>query len=520
MQSLADRDYFTDHVILKDPYAYFEAIRAKGPIYQLPSSGMVVVTGFDEILDVLKNTQDFSSVIAPSGPAAAMPFQPQGSDITPQIESHRTDFVGGDLLVAYDDMQHTYSRSLLTRLFTPSRLRANEQFMTQYSEQIVQDAVANGGCELIKQIATPFVTLVIADLLGVPAEDRQIFMDAIEAGPPPGSLNSDDLMAQNQPLVIMGMYFAGYVHDRRKDPRADILSELSNATYPDGSTPDPMEIVRLATFLFGAGQDTSAKLLGNSMKFIVDQPGLQDRLRKDPSLIPAFLEEVLRLEGSAKMTARLARKDTHIGHLNVPAGTRVMLALSAGNRDPRRWENPEALVLDRPRAKEHLAFGRGAHVCAGAPLARAEVRIILEKFLALTSHIELVEEKHGPKGNRNFDYDASFIIRGLSQLHLKLTPVQGAAPAKRSGFFGFGKKSEPKAAPTRYSTADSKIGALLDNPATKAVFDKYFPGVSADKRIAMAKGMTLRAVQKFAPDMFTTESLDAADAELATVPIK
>ena len=97
MQLLEDRDYFTDHVILKDPYAYFEAIRAKGPIYQIPSSGLVVVTGFDEILEVLKNTSDFSSVIAPSGPAAPLPFQPQGPDITPQIEAHRTEIVGGDL---------------------------------------------------------------------------------------------------------------------------------------------------------------------------------------------------------------------------------------------------------------------------------------------------------------------------------------------------------------------------------------------------------------------------------------
>lgn len=185
MQSLEDRDYFTDHSILKDPYAYFEAIRAKGPIYQIPGSGLIVVTGFDEILEVLKNTNDFSSVIAPSGPAAPLPFQPQGSDITPQIEAHRTDFVGGDLVVAYDDQQHNFSRSLLTRLFTPSRLRASEQFIAEYSDQLVSDAVANGGCELIKQIATPFVTMVIADLLGVPMGDRQIFMDAIEAGPPP-----------------------------------------------------------------------------------------------------------------------------------------------------------------------------------------------------------------------------------------------------------------------------------------------------------------------------------------------
>jgi cytochrome P450 len=365
------------------------------------------------------------------------------------------------------------------------------------------------------------VTMVIADLLGVPANDRQLFMDAIEAGPPPGSLNSDDLMSQNQPLVLMGMHFIGYVQDRRQNPRADILSELANATYPDGSTPDAMEIVRLATFLFGAGQDTSAKLLGNTMKFIVDQPGLQDRLRQDPSLVPQLLEEVLRLEGSTKMTARLARKDTRIGDLQVPAGTTVMLALAAANRDPRRWENPEAFILDRPKIKEHLAFGRGAHVCAGAPLARTEVRIILEKFLQHTSRIDLVEDKHGPRQKRTFDYDSSFIIRGLSELHLTLTPAAGAVQAERASIFNVGgRPPDIGAAPARYSTADTKIGSLLADPKARAVLDKYFPGVSDDKRISMAKGMTLRAVQKFAPDKFATEALDAADAELAQLPVR
>ena len=240
MQSLEDRDYFTDQSILKDPYAYFEAIRAKGPIYQLPGSGIVVVTGFDEVLEVLKDTEHFSSAIAPQGPAAPLPFPVQGSDITPQIEAHRTQFVGGDLLVAYDDRQHSMSRALLSRLFTPSRLKANEQFISDYSDQLVKAAAANGECELIKHVATPFVTMVIADLLGVPADDRQLFMDVIEAGTPPGSLNSDDLMLQNQPLVIMGMHFIKYVQERREKPRADILSELANATYPEGTTPDAL----------------------------------------------------------------------------------------------------------------------------------------------------------------------------------------------------------------------------------------------------------------------------------------
>lgn len=532
MRTLAERDYFSDHSILRDPYAYFEAIRAKGPIYALPGSGIVVVTGFDEMLEVLRNTTDFSSVISPQGPAAALPFEPQGSDITPQIEAHRTSFIGGDLLVAYDDTQHSFSRSLLSRLFTPSRLRANEQFIAEYSDRLVKDAAARGGCELMKEIATPFVTMVIADLLGVPADDRQVFMDAIEAGPPPGSLNSDDLMEQNQPLVLMGMYFAQYVQDRRQSPRDDVLSELANATYPDGSTPDALEIVRLATFLFGAGQDTSAKLLGNTMRFIVDQPGLQQQLRRDPSLIPQLLEEVLRLEGSTKMTARLARKDTQIGDLKVPAGTKVMLALSAANRDPRRWDNPEALILDRPKIREHLAFGRGAHVCAGAPLARVEVRIILEKFLEHTTDIDLVEDKHGPRGNRTLEYDPSFIIRGLTEMHLKLTPAEGIVategpaakqkPAQqRKGLFGFGRKTEGTAVPaSSYSTAETKIGALLADPAAKAVLDKHFPGITSDSRIGMAKGMTLRAIQKFAPDQFPSEALDAADAELAQLPVR
>lgn len=512
MQALEDRDYFSDHSILRDPYAYFEAIRAKGPIHQLPN-GIVVVTGFDECLDVLKDTENYSSAIAPQGPAAPLPFSAQGSDITAQIEAHRTDFVGGDLLVAYDGLQHSISRSLISRLFTPSRLKASQQFVTDYSDELVRNAVAKGGCELIKDIATPFVTLVIADLLGVPADDRQLFMDAIEAGVPPGSLDANDLMEQNRPLVIMGGYFAEYVLDRRQNPREDLLTELALSTYPDGSTPDAMEIVRLATFLFGAGQDTSAKLLGNAMRFIIDQPGLQDQLRADPSLVAPMLEEVLRLEGSTKMTARVARKDVQLGDLKLAAGTKVMLALSAANRDPRRFEDPQAFVLNRPKIKEHLAFGRGAHVCAGAPLARVEVRIIIEKFLEHTANIDLVESMHGPRGARTLDYEPSFIIRGLSEMHLDLKPTAnfvGAVPAAE--------RQAEVAVPAKtagYSTAATKLGALLDNPAAKAVLDKHFPGVSSDKRISMGKGMTLRSIQKFAPDMFSDAALDAVDADLA-----
>lgn len=427
MQSLVERDYFTDYEILKDPYAFFNALREHGPIYQPPGKDYYIVTGFEETLEVLRNHDDFSAIIGLQGAAPPLPFTPHGSDITTQIEAHRTRFAGGDQVVNLDDDAHTRLRALINTLFVPSRLKASEEFIERYCEEMVGKAVAEGKVELIGTIATPFVTMVVADLLGVPMEDRQIFMDAIAAAPPPGSLDGHDPMeGENHPFAVMGKYFYGYVADRRANPRDDILTELADAKYMDGTTPEVYDIVQLGMFMFGAGQDTSAKLLGNSMKYLVERPELQQRLRADPSLIPAFLEEVLRIEGSTKQTARLARKDTRIGDVEIPAGTRILVALSAANRDPQRWDNPNELVLGRKKIMEHVGFGRGKHVCAGAPLARVEVRVIMEKFLEYTSNIELDREKH-PNGVADLSYEPSFIIRGLAEMHLKLTASDRAA---------------------------------------------------------------------------------------------
>ena len=417
-----ERDYFTDLSVLKDPYDYFEEIYAKCPVHQLMDRDVVMVTGFEEALEVLRNTQDFSSAIAPAGAAVPLPFEPAGDDITEQIEAHRNQMPGGNMLVSVDDIRHTFSRSIVNRLFTPSRLKANEAFMREYADKLVNEAVAKGKCELINEIATPYVTLVIADLLGVPEADRELFRQVIDAAPPPGNMKAEDKPTSVTPLEYMAGFFARYIQERRASPRADVLTELATVKHPDGSTPDLMELVGIATFLFGAGQDTSAKLLGNSMRFIVETPGLQQRLRENRDLIPSFVEEALRLEGSTKATFRVARRKTRIGDMEIPAGKRIVVALAATNRDPRRWEDPKVFKLDRARIKEHLAFGRGAHVCVGAPLARAEVRVILDRFLEHTSAISLSEEKHGKPGNRHLEYEASFIIRGLAKLHLELKP--------------------------------------------------------------------------------------------------
>jgi cytochrome P450 len=424
MQALETRDYFSDHHILTDPYAWFEAIRAKGAVFEPPGKDYLIVTGYAEALQVLGNINDFSSVISLQGAGAPLPFTPTGSDIAAELELHRSKILGNDQVVNIDGPAHSALRNLLTPLFTPSRLKANEAFIAEYSQQLVSDAVRRGSCELVREIATPFVTLVIADLLGVPPADRDYFIKVIEAAPPPGSLdNSENTISENHPFVVLGKYFGKYLYERREQPRNDILTEFANAKYADGSSPRLEDLVGLGTFLFAAGQDTSAKLLGNAMRYIVDQHGLQEKLRQEPGLIGPMLEEVLRLEGSVKQTARLAIRDTHIGDKAVPAGTKILVALAAANRDPRRWEKPADFVIDRAKIKEHVAFGRGKHVCIGAPLARAEVRIILEKFLELTSSIDLAEDHHGTRSQRRLDFEPSFIIRGLSELQLKLTPA-------------------------------------------------------------------------------------------------
>lgn len=416
---IADKDYFTDHSVLLDPYDYFEHIRGQGPVYQMKDrEDVVIVTSFTASVEILLDTQNFSSWLNPD-PLVPLPFEIEGHDITEQLAAHPSNPM--ELMVSYDGEKHDAARSLLNPLFTPSRLKANEEFMRDYADTMVREMVAKGGCEMVNEVATPYVTMVIADLLGVPAEDRQKFREVIDSGPPPGNMDADSEGQSVHPLMVMAGFFAEYIAERRAAPRDDVMTEMALAKFPDGSTPDAMEAVKAAMFLFAAGQDTSAKLVGNAVRRLCEDFDLQQTLRENRSQIGPFLEEVLRVEGSTKATFRIAKRDTRIAGVDIPAGKRIVVAISAANRDPARWDNPHEFRIGRAKIKEHLAFGRGAHTCAGAPLARAEVEVLMDRLFEHTSRIELSEEHHGPAGNRTIEYEPSYIIRGLADLHVKLS---------------------------------------------------------------------------------------------------
>ncbi|MFC9875584.1 cytochrome P450 [Nocardia salmonicida] len=415
-------NYFTDPDLIPDPHPYFDHLRAKCPVTQEPHYGVYAVTGYEESAEVLKDSSIFSSAVAVGGPFPPLPFTPVGDDISELIDQHRTELPMYEHMVTMDPPQHTFARSVLNRLLTPARLKENEEFMWRLADQQLDEFADAGHCEFLSQYAKPFALLVVADMLGVPEVDHQQFrvvLGAPQPGARPGAIDHEAL--SSNPLAWLDEKFVSYISDRRNEPREDVLTSLALAKYPDGTTPEVLDVARSATFLFAAGQETTAKVLGAAVRFMGDHPDVQQRLREDRSLIPNFIEETLRMDAPVKSGFRLARRATTVGEVDIPAGGLVMFCPGAANRDPRRFEDPHEFRLDRDNFREHIAFGRGVHTCPGGPLARVEGRVSIERILDRLLDIEIDADRHGPVGARTYGYEPTFLLRGLSELHINFT---------------------------------------------------------------------------------------------------
>jgi cytochrome P450 len=308
------------------------------------------------------------------------------------------------------------------RLITPKRLRENEEFMWRLADAQIDEFIDRGGCEFIHEYGQPFAMLAVADLLGVPESDHALFLERLGAGPnnQTGTVGSttDDALAHN-PLEFLYEKFTAYIEDRRRDPRNDVMTGMATATFPHGSIPEPIDVARIAANLFAAGQETTVRLFGTALQRIGDDQGLQRLLREQREHIPNFVEECLRMESPVKGDFRLARVTTELGGVKIPAGTTLMIVNGAANRDPGRFEHPTDFQVDRANARHHLAFGQGIHTCPGSPLARAEGRITIERLLDRMDNISISEKEHGPAGARRYDYVPTYILRGVSRLHLE-----------------------------------------------------------------------------------------------------
>ena len=428
-----DHDFFRTNEFVNDPYSYFDALRDQGPVVREPHHGIVMVTGFEEALTVYNDSDTYSSCMSTSGPMMGCPIPLEGrgnDDISDLIEEYRERTPFSDQLPTMDPPVHTDHRALLMRLITPLRLKQNEDAMQELADRQIDTFLSRGKCELIGDFAAPFAVNVISDLLGVPEEDRQEFrrhlisQEQERGGAVVGGVSESEV--EHLPLAWLYGTFSDYIADRRRNPRKDVLTGLAEARFPDESVPEPIDVARIAANLFGAGQETTVRLLSFAFQMIGEDAGLQKRLREDRSLIPNFIEECLRIEGPVKGDFRLAKRPTQLAGVDIPAGTFLFIANGAANRDPRTFERPEELQVERGNARNHVAFGRGRHTCPGAPLARAETIVGINRFFDHTSDIRVSEEHHGPPGARRYTYIPTFILRGVTELYLEFDAVSGS----------------------------------------------------------------------------------------------
>jgi cytochrome P450 len=316
--------------------------------------------------------------------------------------------IGNNMLTS-DPPDHTRLRRLLTAEFTPRRVAELRPRITEYAESLVDGFAQRGRADLMAAFANQLPAMVIADLLGVPASDRENFR-AWAAG----SLLPQHDPRQRTAVTSMGVYLAEAIERKRAEPGEDLLSAL--IADRDEDRLSESELLGAAILLMIAGHETTVNLIGNGVLALLNHPDQLDLLRRDPGLIPEAVEELLRYDGPVeRATTRYCAEDMEIAGTLIPAGSVVFVALGSADRDPEAFPDPDRLDVRRnPRG--HLGFGHGIHFCLGASLARLEGQIAFETLLRRLPGLALAVPAE------QLSYRSSTIMHGLEELPVTFTP--------------------------------------------------------------------------------------------------
>ncbi len=415
-------DYFRSDDLIGDPYPYYEHLRAQCPVHREPNHGVYMVSGYEEIVAVEADTAVFSACNNVSGPFPGFPVPLVGDDVTEIIEQYRDQLPMSRNILTADPPRHTALRSLVIRHLSPKRLAEITPFMERTADRLIDEFADHGELEMIRDFAGPFALTNICEILGVPESDHEAFREELMGPRRVRGVGSTSAPMPAEPFAFVHDRIRGYLEDCRANPRDDVLTSVATTAYPDGTMPDLEDVVQLASTLFVAGTGTTASMLASGVRFLADVPELQQRLRDEPELIPNFLEETLRFDGTCKTDFRLSRVPASVAGAEIPAGSHVALLFLAANRDPRKFDDPNEFHFDRPNARQHLTFGHGIHTCTGAPLARLEGRVGMHRLLDRLGGITLSDEVHGPAGARQFEFTSTYVLRHLERLHVEFTP--------------------------------------------------------------------------------------------------
>jgi pimeloyl-[acyl-carrier protein] synthase len=353
-----------DHPLLvqfrEDPYPLYRYLHAAAPVQWNDVLGAWTLARYADVVASLTDAR-FSADRTEHGQPDAL----EGYELAKSM-------------LVSDPPDHTRMRALVQKAFTPRMIEQLRPRIISIVRELLDRIAERGGqFDLITDLAYPLPVVVIAELLGVPPEDRQIFEEwsALLAASLDPLVSADLMERVTQARDALHTYLRGIIAERRREPRADLISALV-AVEERGDVLSEPELVVMCTLLLIAGHETTVNLIGNGMLALLQHPDQLAQLRESPQLIGTAIEELLRFDSPVQMTGRIVMEPLELGGKAIPAGDFVLPLLGAANRDPAQFPEPDKLDLARsPNA--HVAFGRGIHFCLGAPLARAEGQIAI-----------------------------------------------------------------------------------------------------------------------------------------------
>jgi cytochrome P450 len=344
-------------------FAWFKEMCEHNPVFKDERTRLWQVFRYEDVLSILTDYSRFSS---------------QAYELTGGFLSNS--------LIAKDPPDHRKLRNLVNQAFTPRAVAHLSDRITQITQELLDEVRHKGAMDIVSDIAFPLPAKVIAELLGVPADDWDIFQRWAR-------VDSSDAASRRESGQTMQAemfnYFTNLLEERRRSPREDLISSLSVAEV-DGERLSEPELLSFCTLLLAAGQETTKNLITNAIVCLTDHRDSMERLINEPALMPTSIEEILRFLPPVWFLFRQTKTDVELAGQHIPANQVVLAWTASANRDPARFPSPDRFDIKR-EPNRHLAFGHGIHFCVGAPLARLEAKIALPMMLQQLKNLQRVE---------------------------------------------------------------------------------------------------------------------------------
>jgi cytochrome P450 len=408
-------DPLFDPAVVEDPHQYYAQLRAGDPVHHVPGTTAYLVTRMDLIHEVVAKPAVFSSVSTVFLHHRAHDDAPGLRGVSPDAAM---DTSQGMVLATADPPDHTRQRKVVTRRLSTTVMQGMEPEFRQLVDGVLDGALARGRIELMSELAEPLPMVMVARILGVDDEKASALKEqgyaSVEAIS--GFVTDERLAELGAPMMNVGPVVDRYLEARgaqQYDPES--LIGVCGQAVEDGELTD-MEAMATLFLLISAGGESTTSLTGTGARILAQRPDLQGRLRREPHLVPAFVEEACRIDPPFRGHYRTVVAHTELGGVSIPAGSTLVLLWPAANHDRAVFPNPDDIDLDRPNPRQHVGFGWGIHLCVGAPLARVEAKVALEQLLARTKSFTIDPDAAPLRHHR------SLMVRRLVELPLVLEP--------------------------------------------------------------------------------------------------